>query len=112
MKCWLHVVMSMVVGVCSAQPSENEIVSARANSNAPLLAHVDSVYPRQAFIADLRDHSIDVFIAGLYLLGSGFPGMSDKISWEANALASALWITDSVVRIVAVCRKRSEVKRA
>jgi hypothetical protein len=111
MKRYVFLIVGMSSVFCSAQPPERDIVLANANSSTPLLARDDRALQRHAFMATMRDHSIDVAIASLYFVGSGFPGVSDEFSWQANALASALWIADSAVRMVVVCRKRSAAKR-
>jgi hypothetical protein len=93
------------------QPSVGALARVAEGSSISLLDRDQVAAPKTHLLADMRDHSIDLIIAGLYLAGSGFPGVSDEIAWEANAFASVLWITDSCVRMVARIRRYQKNKK-
>ena len=66
--------------------------------------------PRQSLVGELKDHALEISIAGLYLAG-GIPYFSDTARWACDISGSLLWLTTSLYSCISTVSRRRRLQK-
>lgn len=79
-------------------------IRTQAMQELPLIT--PSQIPEQSLVSELKEHALEISIAGLYLAG-GVPYFSDTTRWACDISGSLIWLTTSLYACAkTLCRRR------